>query len=150
MTRYPLHFETQTRADAGVTEHWSGGTHKHEARMTLAIPTEFDGPGTGFSPEDLYAAALQNCFVATFKVLARNSGLSFQSLEGNADLTVDRDENGVPWMSRIDLRFALNGVENADLAWRLLEKTSRECMILNSVRTEKVFHFSIDGANEAH
>lgn len=145
MVRYPLHFETQTSADAGVTAHWSGGTRKHEAGMTLAIPTEFDGPGTGFSPEDLYAAALQNCFVATFKVLAQNSNLEFRAIKGNADLTVDRDENGTPWMSRIDLHFALEGVSDHDLARRLLDKTSRQCMILNSVRTEKVFTFSIDG-----
>ena len=37
--------------------------------LVTTIPSEFEGPGGGYSPEDFYALALLNCFGATFKVI---------------------------------------------------------------------------------
>ena len=111
--------------------------------MTCAIPPEFQGPGGGASPEDLYALALANCFVATFKVFAEKSSAGFVSLLADGCLTLDRDEKGVPWMSRFHLKLRIEGAADAARIRTLLEKTSRSCMILNSVRTEKTFEFEV-------
>lgn len=143
MIQYPISFDMKTRTRPGIGTHWDCGTDKHESRLTLAIPTEFSGPGDGFSPEDLYASALQNCFVATFKVFAEKSDLTYESLQGDARLTVDRDENGKPWMSDIALHFRLEGASQPDLARHLLERVTGECMILNSVKTRKTFTFDV-------
>ena len=109
----------------------------------MAIPPEFQGPGTGLSPEDLYAMALQNCFVATFKVFAEKSKFNFEKISVQAVLDVDRNAEGKPFMARIKLRVSLSGVAQEATAQRLLEKVSQNCMILNSVLSEKSFDFEI-------
>lgn len=144
MIKYPMSFQISTDSVQGIQTSWKVGTPNQDTKIQMAIPPEFEGPGSGFSPEDIYAIALQNCFVATFKVFAEKSKVSFESLSGAAVLTVDRDEQGKPWMARIDLKFHLTGVEKEEAARRLLEKTSQSCMILNSVKTEKTFEFRIN------
>ena len=79
----------------------------------------------------------------SFKVFAEKSSAGFASLLADGCLTVDRDEKGVPWMSRFHLKVRIEGAADAARIRTLLEKTSRSCMILNSVRTEKTFEFEV-------
>ncbi|MEN9722464.1 MAG: hypothetical protein RJB38_450 [Pseudomonadota bacterium] len=88
--------------------------------------------------------ALANCFVATFKVFAEKSSLSYERIEVAGELTVDRDEKGVPWMSRFHLVATLFSPSDPTRAKTLLDKTSRSCLVLNSVKTEKTFEFQIN------
>ena len=142
MIRYPQDYEVRSRSAAGMDTRWNAlalaGTE-----LACAIPPEFEGPGGGASPEDLYAMALLNCFVATFKVFAQKSRVEFRELDAHGVLTVDRDEKGVPWMARFKLSATLHGAADGERALQLLEKTSRSCMILNSVKTEKTFEFGV-------
>ena len=146
MIQYPQEYRVRSSAHAGIQSTWStntptgGLTHG----VICAIPPEFQGPGGGASPEDLYALALANCFVATFKVFAEKSSVTFGSLEVEGVLTVDRDEKGVPWMSKFHLLVRVQGASDSTRLKTLLEKTSRSCMILNSVKTEKSFEFSVE------
>ncbi|MBY0317082.1 MAG: OsmC family protein, partial [Bdellovibrionales bacterium] len=104
---------------------------------------EFNGPGNGFSPEDLYNMALQNCFAATFKVFAEKSRLQFSDFRLASRLEVDRNEKGQVFMARFHLKVQLSGVIQKDNALRILERTKTNCMILNSVLTEKTFEFEV-------
>ena len=148
MIQYPLVFKVVSKGNSGVSNPWQtsvpasgGGEHT----LTAAIPPEFSGPGGGYSPEDFYALALINCFVATFKVIAERSKLEYGDLRASGTLTVDRDEKGSPWMSRFLLEVDLGGAADPERAGRLLEKASQSCLILNSVRTEKEFRFRVGG-----
>lgn len=134
-----MHFKVTSRSSFGIQSSWNSGASS--TNLTLTIPPEFHGPGGGFSPEDLYAMALLNCFIATFKVIAEKSKLEFKNIYGDADLVVDRDEAGRPWMASIQLIIKLESAEDQDRALKLLEKTSQQCMILNSTKTLKTFHF---------
>jgi organic hydroperoxide reductase OsmC/OhrA len=144
MNAYPMIFKAKANSESGIQTSWSTEAEKFNHQIPMAIPPEFDGPGTGLSPEDLYAMALQNCFVATFKVFAEKSKLSFQSVSVDAKLEVDRDEKGRPWMARVHLKVSLKGAAQVDNARRILERASQNCMILNSVKTEKTFEFDVD------
>src|SRR5690606_21420737 len=97
MKQYPLVFEVSAESNSGIQSLWES-TAPGNKSITMSIPPEFDGPGGGFSPEDLYAMALQNCFLATFKVIAEKSNLLFQRIQIQTSLSVDRNENGKPWM----------------------------------------------------
>jgi organic hydroperoxide reductase OsmC/OhrA len=145
MRAYPMKFHVQAQATSGRDSLWTTHAEHFSQSLTMAIPPEFDGPGGGFSPEDIYALALQNCFVATFKVFAEKSNLAFENIRVEGVLDVDRDEKGRPWMARFHLHAHLDGVIQSENAKRILEKTAQSCMILNSVRTEKSFLFSING-----
>lgn len=143
MKQYPLTFEVSAKSTSGIQSPWTTQAKTFNQDLSVAIPPEFDGPGGGYSPEDFYALALQNCFVATFKVFAEKSDLQFSGLSALTRLEVDRDSGGRPWMARLHLQVKLEGVTQKEKAQRLLDKTSQSCMILNSVKTEKSFDFVI-------
>jgi len=143
MIQYPMTFKVSSEAKSGIAQNWQTQAESVNGSIAMSIPPEFSGPGGGYSPEDLYAAALTNCFVATFKVFAEKSRIGFENLTVNAALIVDRNESGVPWMKAVHLRVNLAGASDIDRARHLLEKTSQSCMILNSVKTEKVFEFQV-------
>lgn len=143
MLSYPMHFKVSSEAQSGIQKTWQTQAASFNEKVDVAIPPEFSGPGGGFSPEDLYAMALTNCFIATFKVFAEKSRLNFKNLKITSTLTVDRNEKGQPWMSKIHLEVELSEVAQKENAQRLLEKASQSCMILNSVLTEKTFAFKM-------
>jgi len=100
-----------------------------------ASPAEFDGPGDRWSPETLLVGAVADCFVLTFRAVAKASKLPWQSLACDAVGTLDRIE-GVVRFTAIDLRARLvvaPGVDAA-LARRALEKAERGCLISNSLK----------------
>ncbi len=147
MIQYPLTFKVSSSSSAPISEAWSSQYYPSVGdpmSSRVAIPPEFEGPGGGYSPEDFYALALINCFVATFKVIAEKSKITYSSLQTEGHLTVDRGEGGAPWMSAFHLKVSVTGSSNPERASRLLEKTSQSCLILNSVRTVKSFEFSVN------
>lgn len=143
MIKYPMSFKVNASSPSGIERPWQTWRHGIDPKIPIAIPPEFEGPGSGFSPEDLYAMALTNCFIATFKVFAEKSKLEFNSIDIDADLSVDRNEKGHPWMASIRLKVILDGVSEKDKAMRLLNKVSESCLIINSVNTEKTFEFDV-------
>lgn len=143
MTKYPLFFKASAECSSGIQTAWETKAASQESGIRMAIPPEFEGLGDGFSPEDLYVMALQNCFVATFKVFAEKSRLAFGKLRIDTELALDRDANGKPWMARCLFKVYLEDCLQTDAAKRILTRTSESCMILNSVQTEKVFEFHV-------
>jgi len=139
---FPQHYRVLCEGPGGMAATWQT-EGPAETPITGAIPPEFGGPGGGFSPEELYALALTNCFTATFKVIAEKSRLSYESIRVEGDLTVDLGEDKRPWMARIDLSATLEGTDDAEKAKRILEKASTSCLILNSVKTAKYFTFTV-------
>lgn len=152
MIRYPQHYAVRAHSESGMQTKWESGVDSGAlvADLPCAIPPEFDGPGGGLSPEDLYGLALLNCFVATFKVFAQKSRIHFGDLEARGKLTVDRGEDGVPWMAAFHLVVEVSlgeaGADSSGARERmvgLLEKTSRSCLIHQSVRTKVTFEWRV-------
>lgn len=97
-------------------------------------PPEFGGPGDRWSPEALFVASVADCFVLTFRALARNSKLEWRALECTAQGVLDRDEKGMRFTElhiRAELTIADAG--KRERALRLLEKAEHGCLITNSV-----------------
>lgn len=143
MSKYPMFFQASAASLAGIQTSWETKAFSQAQGVRMAIPAEFDGPGDGFSPEDLYVMALQNCFVATFKVFAEKSKLTYGNLRVETELAVDRDGSGRPWMARCIFKVHLEECLQIENAKRILARASESCMILNSVNTEKVFEFYV-------
>lgn len=142
MIQYPIQFHVSTHAVSGIQSKWSA-IDAEKSSISMAIPPEFEGPGGGSSPEDLYALALLNCFAATFKVIAERSKLDFKSLDLEGTLTVDRDERGRPWMARFEMLAKLASPSDRERADRLLKKTSENCLIHHSVKTQIDIRYEI-------
>jgi len=144
--QYPQAYSVRSQSPSGIQSRWTTlalSPASELPSLACAIPPEFAGPGGGASPEDFYALALLNCFVATFKVFAEKSRIAFDAIETEGKLIVDRDEKGVPWMAKFHLQAKVSGAEDSERVRTLLEKTSRSCLILNSVKTEKSFEFEV-------
>jgi len=133
MITYPIQFYTKGLAKCGIQGTWSVDSEQHS--LQISVPREFEGPGGALSPEDLFAQALTNCFVATFKVMAEHSKLTFESLQVDGQLTVDRDDTKKPVMKAFHLKIKLYGPDHSERATRLVSKAMDSGFILNSVRT---------------
>jgi organic hydroperoxide reductase OsmC/OhrA len=100
-----------------------------------ASPAEFGGPGNRWSPETLLVASLADCFVLTFRGIARASRLPWISLECEATGTLDRVDHTTQFTAfalRADLRVPSE--TDPVLARRLLEKAEHACLIANSLK----------------
>lgn len=134
MTKYPIDFKAKSETKHGVQSTWSVESYGH--KTICAIPPEFNGPGGGFSPEDLFAQALTNCLVATFKVYAENSKLTFTDLKVSTNLSVDQAEDRKVIMKKCHFNVTVIGSSNPDKTQLLIKKSFESGFILNSVKTE--------------
>jgi peroxiredoxin-like protein len=97
---------------------------------------DFDGPGDAWSPEQLLLAAVEACFLLTFRAVAQASGLQWVSMSVEAEGVVDR-VGGVTRFTEIVLRPRVALPAGAD--WvrvqRALEKAERACLVSSSLST---------------
>lgn len=130
----PHHYSVAaTVSSAGNVDLTSPGL----TRIDSAPPAEFGGPGDRWSPETLLVAAVADCFILTFKAIARASKMDWVSLSCDVDGILDRVGN-VTQFTEFRLRAVLDVPKENDeqKAMRLLEKSERSCLITNSLKSE--------------
>lgn len=103
--------------------------------LRSASPAEFGGPGDRWSPETLLVGAVADCFILTFRAVARAAGLPWISLECDVTGKLDRVDR-VPQFTRLDIaaHLVVPHGEDAERARRALEKTERACLISSSLK----------------
>lgn len=141
MINYPMQFLAKSTTAPGIQSNWE--IHSPEAAAACCVPPEFEGPGGAFSPEDLYAQALCNCLVATFKVYAQHSQLTFERMNVVARLVVDRDEQKKPVMKHIAFDVQIKNPSSTERCQLLLKKAFDSGFILNSVKTTREYSLTI-------
>jgi peroxiredoxin-like protein len=106
--------------------------------LKTAPPLEFDGPGDRWSPETLLCAAVADCFVLSFRAVARASKLDWQSVEASVEGKLDRVE-GKSRFTEIVVRATLRVPAGTDhqRAEKLMEKAEQVCLISNSLLAER-------------
>ena len=129
--------------------------HRYEVRTTAApdgdilldsaglpalpttSPPEFDGPAGRWSPETLLVGSVADCFVLTFRAIARASKLSWTSLDVACTGTLERIDR-VTQFTHFDLRARLAVADEVDdeRARRLLAKAEETCLITRSLKAE--------------
>ena len=133
MTKLPIDFTSAAKVSPEFEKAWEISSGSNLA--SCAIPTEFGGLGGAFSPEDLFLQSLINCFIGTFKVIARASKINFSLLEVKGRLTVDKNEGKV-MMKNASLEIEISGADRPDRIENIVAKTFKDGFILNSVKTE--------------
>ena len=106
--------------------------------IASAPPPEFDGPGGVWSPETLLCASLADCFVLSFRAIARASKLEWSELSCRVEGVLERVD-GVTQFTKFTTFASLvvPAGSAAETARRLLEKAEHVCLISNSVRGER-------------
>lgn len=133
MITYPISFNGEVHAPQGMRTSWE--TSASNFKQICAVPKEFEGPGEALSPEDYFLLAIQNCFVATFKVYAEYSRLNFEKLSVFSELIVDKNQEAKPMMKTIKLNIQLHNSSDEKKAQLLITKTLENGFILQSVKT---------------
>jgi organic hydroperoxide reductase OsmC/OhrA len=104
--------------------------------LRAAPPLEYGGPGDAWSPEHLLLAAVEACFLFTFRAVARASRVEFTALDLSGEGTLDRVD-GVTRFTEIVLRPRVTLGPGADRAraLRAIEKAEKTCLISASLST---------------
>lgn len=143
MIKFPMKFEVEATATPGMGAQWTSRSDSLPPIPT-AIPPEFMGPGGGYSPEDLFALAVLNCIIATFKVYAEKGKITYRTIQGKAFLTVDKQPSETGFgMTHIDIRFQIDGSLDHEKTKKTLENAIRDCAVGNSIKTGKTFNIEI-------
>ena len=104
---------------------------------TTDAPAEFDGPGDVWSPETMLVGAVANCFILTFRAVARASKFEWTNLTCHVVGVLDRVER-VTQFTTVELTVKLQVPASTDVekAERLLEKAEQNCLITNSLKAK--------------
>jgi peroxiredoxin-like protein len=131
MQDFPHHYRVVAAADSEGDVSITGD--KLEA-ISSAPPVEFGGPGDRWSPETLLVAAVADCFILSFRAIARASKLSWLSLKCEVDGKLERTEGTTKFTAFVvHATLSVPQDTNADRAHRILEKAEESCLITNSL-----------------
>lgn len=127
-----VEYSEDYHAHATASDDSDQWTTDSRGEFEVGIPAEFGGDFDGPAPENYYAIALTNCFVATFKVVAANSGVEFDEIVAGGTLKL-RPKDGTTVVDSFELDVELH-TDAADRKSELvLERTRNHCFILDSV-----------------
>lgn len=103
-------------------------------RLVTASPAEFDGPGNQWSPEALLVGAVADCYILTFRSVAKASKLAWTTLECTVTGTLDRVER-VTRFTAFEIHAALTvpAGTREDAARLAMEKAEHLCLVTNSL-----------------
>jgi len=118
--------------------------------LQSASPAEFDGPGDRWSPETLLVGALADCFILTFRAIAKGSRLSWISLDCDVTGTLDRVDR-VTQFTHFDMTAHLVVPAGVDAggARHALEKAERNCLISSSLKASITLDATVEIAEPA-
>lgn len=112
--------------------------------LATAPPAEFDGPGDRWSPESLLVAAVADCFILTFRAIARNSKIDWISLTCSAEGELDRVERVTRFTAfKVNARLEVPAGTADDKVGRILEMAEKACLITNSLKAETHLEYEI-------
>lgn len=106
--------------------------------LATAPPAEFDGPGDRWSPETLLVGAVADCFLLSFRGVARANKFAWDTLECSVEGTLNKAE-GKAKFTHIVVRATLHAPAGTDeaKAKQLLERAEHVCLISNSLVAER-------------
>lgn len=105
--------------------------------IASAPPAEFGGPGDKWSPESLLVAAVADCFVLSFRAIARASRLDWESLQCSVNGVLDKVERQTRFTAfEVEAELVVPEGTDPAKAERLLHKAEQVCLITNSLIAE--------------
>jgi organic hydroperoxide reductase OsmC/OhrA len=114
--------------------------------VEVATPPEFtNGIKDIWTPEHLFVAAVNACFMATFLAVAQNSKFEFVNYSCNAIGRVDTVEGHLAVIEIIlKPTVSIPNTEHEDHLNRIFELSKKACAITNSIKTNVVLQPNIE------
>jgi len=103
--------------------------------LESAGPAEFGGPGDVWSPETLLVAAVADCFVLSFRAIARKAKLDWTTLAVEATGKLDKLDGFTQFVEfTIKAELTIPDEQQIDKAGVIMEKGEKYCLISNSMK----------------
>jgi peroxiredoxin-like protein len=122
---------------------WTGERHGELRapalpKLQIDAPPEFKGHEGVWTPEHLFVASVNSCFMTTFLAIAENSKLEFVSFNAAAEGKLEKVEGQGLMITHITLRpkLVIKHSRDAERALRIFQKAEKHCLISNSIRSE--------------
>lgn len=128
-----------------VNIHWKEGRQGELSSpvlmetITCATPPEFPGGVAGiWSPEHLFVAAINSCYMATFLAIASNFKVELEAFSCKTSAKLEMAD-GKYQFTRAEMfpvvKLADAG-KDSEKAERIAEKAKSGCLVTNSMKTE--------------
>lgn len=105
--------------------------------LETAGPPEFGGPGDVWSPETLLVGAVADCFILSFRAIARTARLEWTELECTAEGTLDKLGKFNQFTGfTVKAKLTIPPETNRAKAETILEKAEKYCLITNSMKAD--------------
>jgi organic hydroperoxide reductase OsmC/OhrA len=132
MQDYPHHY--LVNADAHSEGTVTVSSQGLESLFTTS-PPQFGGPEGYWSPETMLVGSVANCYILTFRSIARASNFEWNSLTCSVDGVLERIDRVTQFTEfRLKAILHLPPGSNEDKAKKLLEKAGAYCLITNSLK----------------
>lgn len=110
--------------------------------IEVATPPEFPKGVPGiWSPEHLFTASVASCIMTTFLAIAENSKLEFSQFNSKAIGKLEKVEKGYEMTEvSVEVQVTLLHEKDRERALRVLDKTEKNCLITNSIKTKVILN----------
>jgi organic hydroperoxide reductase OsmC/OhrA len=107
-------------------------------KLDIDAPPEFKGHEGVWTPEHLFVASVNSCFMTTFLAIAENSKLEFVKFKADAEGKLESVEGRGLMITHVTLRpkLVVKHCRDAERALRIFQKAEKHCLISNSIRSE--------------
>lgn len=117
-----------------------------EKTIECATPPEFPkGVPNIWSPEHLFVASINSCYMATFLAIAENFKVEIADFKCKSLAKLEMAE-GKYWITQAEVSpvVQLKNPEDAEKVKRIFEKAKAGCLVTNSMKTEIILNASIN------
>lgn len=132
MHPYPHHYHVAAAGSAtGAVMCSSAGLPD----LQTSAPPEFNGPEGYWSPETLLVASIADCYLLSFRAVARASRLDWERMDVQVEGVLDKVADVTRFTGYvIRPRLVLADPSRETLARTVLEKSKRVCLVTNSLQ----------------
>src|SRR5690242_17850317 len=146
MKPYPHHYVASASARAADSVMISAADLP---AIRTAAPPEFDGPGDAWSPETLLCAAVADCFILTFRGVARAAHLDWLSLDCRVEGVLEHVGDTTQFTRFVTTaRLTVPPEADTSKARRLLNRAEYGCLIANSLRGTQTLSAEVISTDE--
>jgi len=105
--------------------------------ITVGAPPEFKGRQGIWSPEQLFVAALNTCYMLTFLAIAENSKIPLVSFSSTANGKLEQAPGSGYQITEIMVkpRVVIASAKDLERLPRILEKAKENCFVSNSIKS---------------
>jgi osmotically inducible protein OsmC len=139
--------------DASATVRWEGYHGQIEGgsgalSVATATQSELGGPGGESNPEELFSAALANCFTSTLTGMARARAIPLGAIETSVSTRLEWGEGSSHHLSEAELRTRVASTAPADQVRSLIDEAQAHCPVCQAIAGRVDLRVSADVVSE--